>query len=250
MFKHRFHEHVGLTVHFNWFLLSFLAGNINAGGFLSCQRFVSHLTGFATLVGIDFALNKIADAFALVSIPIYFLGGVMIAGYFTDARMAKGRQPLYSVIMLLVTLCLAMVTIAGRLNWFGPFGQNAVITDDYLLLALLCGCCGLQNGAITVASGATFRTTHLTGMTTDLGLGIVRSFFSKDDPKRHYEMTINARRVISISSFMLGSAIGAAFYIKYEYSAFLIPTLIALYLTLFSLFELRRGRNEGKPVKA
>lgn len=252
MFRHRFHDHVGLTVHFNWFLLSFMAGSINVGGFLSCQRFVSHVTGFATLAGVDMALGSTGDALAILSIPFYFLGGVVLAGYFTDARIVRGKQPLYPMIMLIVSFCLVLVTVGGMNSWFGVFGHEAVIKDDYFLLALLCGASGLQNAAITSASGGTMRTTHLTGMTTDLGLGLVRGYFLKHDPQHlKHEVTINIRRIISISSFILGSAVGAVFFLKYGYVGFALPSLIAIYLTNHSLRELRlNSEKKDTPHKS
>lgn len=250
MFRHRLHEHVGLTVRFNWFLLSFLAGNINAGGFLSSERFVSHVTGFATLAGIDMALDRWSDALAVVSIPLYFLGGVMLAGYFTDGRLEKGKQPLYPLIMGIISICLAIVTVGGMLNWFGDFGHTAVIHDDYFLLALLCGSCGLQNAAITAASGGTLRTTHLTGMTTDLGLGLIRGYYIRHDVGRlKHELEINARRVLSIISFVLGSAFAAVFFLKYGYAAFILPLAIAVYITIYSYYELKGKIPDKAPVE-
>lgn len=239
MFRHRLHEHVGLTVHFNWFLMSFLAGAVNAGGFMACQRFVSHITGFATLAGVDVALGKWSDAVAALSIPIYFLAGVLIAGSLSEGRMARGKRPLYPVIMGIMTLSLGLVTVGGVLGWFGAFGAEVSYTDDYMLLALLCGSSGLQNASISSASGGTLRTTHLTGTTTDLGLGLVRGYFMKSSEEhRRKELAINLRRITILASFILGGAISAILYLRFGYAAFLLPTLIGLYLTKASYQEL------------
>ncbi len=55
MFNHRMDQLPSNWVLFHWFLLSFNAGCINAGGFLATGRFVSHVTGFATFFGVDLA---------------------------------------------------------------------------------------------------------------------------------------------------------------------------------------------------
>ena len=52
MFHHRIHDKVGYKTYLDWFLLAFLGGHVNAGGYLACHRFVSHVTGFATLAGV------------------------------------------------------------------------------------------------------------------------------------------------------------------------------------------------------
>ncbi|NDE13437.1 DUF1275 domain-containing protein [bacterium] len=41
-----------------WYNLAFTAGMINSGGFLACRRFVSHVTGFVTLSGVDFVQHS------------------------------------------------------------------------------------------------------------------------------------------------------------------------------------------------
>lgn len=239
MFRHRIHEHVGLTVHFNWFLMSFLAGAVNAGGFMSCQRFVSHITGFATLAGVDVAMNKWGDAIAALSIPVYFLGGVLLAGWLSEGRMAQGKRPLYPVIMGIMTAALGIVAFGGVNDWFGRFGAEVTYSEDYLLLALLCGSSGLQNASISSASGGTLRTTHLTGTTTDLGLGLIRGYFTKSkSEKMKQELAINLRRVVIITSFVVGGAFSAVLFLQFGYAAFFMPTLIGLYLTIASYREL------------
>ena len=231
MFQHKINEQVTLKTHFDWFVLSFLAGNINTGGYLSCHRFVSHITGFSTLSGISFEQGSFVEAFGMLCIPLFFLLGVMISGYLTEKQYAhKVHGQKYAPVMGLVALLLGFVAIAGRFNLFGQFGDVANFKNDFLLLACLCGACGLQNAAITSASGATVRTTHLTGLTTDLGLGMIKNLVHKLSPEQDaLERSANLLRVLTIISFTLGSVVAAFIYSKFKYDGFFIPMLLALY---------------------
>lgn len=218
---------------FHWFTLALLAGSINAGGYMACHQFVTHVTGFATLAGIDWAHARWDAAIGILTVPVYFLIGVMLSAYMVDRRAASGKRPMYAAVMLAVCLCLVLVALFGHLEWFGEFGSRLKLKRDYFLLAFLCLASGLQNAAITSASGATIRTTHLTGITTDLGIGLVRCLGTRgaplaNDAYRH-EMRVNALRLGTILSFMVGSALGAWFFIRLEYSGFLISAAIALY---------------------
>ena len=58
-----------------WFTLAFQAGWINAGGFLACHRFVSHVTGFATQFGVDIAEFRWTDATGMLTVPLFFFNG-------------------------------------------------------------------------------------------------------------------------------------------------------------------------------
>ena len=229
MFRHSLDRNVPFTTAFNWFLLSLLSGSVNAGGLLACHRFVTHVTGFATLAGLDLARMNWEQAFGIISVPLYFLFGVMIAAFFVDRRIHKKQEPLYSLVMLLVALCLIFAAVGGYFGTFGSFGDVVNLKKDYSLLALLSMASGLQNSAITTASGSTVRTTHLTGLTTDFGIGLVRSFYSDADSEQRYQLIqANWLRIGTYISFVLGSAIGAVLFLRVGYWGFLFPAALAL----------------------
>ena len=231
MFKHKLHENVNYKTYIDWFLLSFLAGNINAGGWISCHRFVSHVTGFATLSGIFFEEGKWLEFWGTFSIPFFFLLGVMISAFLTEKRFVErvhGQR--YAPVMGLVSILLLTVAIGGKYQLFGEFGHEAQIQKDFLLMALLCMACGLQNAAITSASGATIRTTHLTGLTTDLGIGIIRAeIHHLSQEQRTGERRSNFLRFATILSFTLGSVIAAFVYVRFKYDGFYFPMALSLY---------------------
>ncbi len=133
MYKHRINEQVGLKTQVDWFLLAFLAGTVNTGGYLACHRFVTHVTGFATLAGVDAAAGKWQDAVGILTVPIYFLFGVMISAYLIDHRVQAGKKPRYVWVMSAVTILLAAAGIIGEIGWFGPFGSELELHRDYIL---------------------------------------------------------------------------------------------------------------------
>jgi uncharacterized membrane protein YoaK (UPF0700 family) len=215
---------------FNWFLLSFLAGSVNAGGYLACHRFVTHVTGFATLFGVDVANGKLDQAIGILSVPVFFVFGAMVSAYLVDRRYHQGKKPHYAGVMALVALCLLIVTAGGVLRYFSGFGDALQLRRDYFFLALLCAASGLQNAAITTASGAAVRTTHLTGITTDLAIGFVRARYSSEsDSKFKAEMRSIYLRLGTIVSFILGSVVGAYCFVHFGYWGFLVPASIAIY---------------------
>lgn len=241
MFRHHLYRAISHRTYFFWFLLSFLSGSVNAGGFLAAERFVSHVTGFATLFGVAIGKGQWAGALGILSVPIYFLGGNMVAAYFVDRPIHQNKRPHYALVMTLVCSLLVVAAAGGTLGWFGSFGHEPALRQDYFLLALLCAASGLQNAAISTASGASVRTTHLTGITTDLGTGLVRAFYDK----AHYaaEMKASLLRIGTIVSFLLGSAAGAVLYLRFNYLGFLMPASLAALTVWESLRSRRRLRR-------
>ena len=232
MFNHRLDQTPHLRVILHWFLLTFNAGSINAGGFLATGRFVSHVTGFATLFGVDLFNRELDAAIGILSVPFFFLLGAFLAGLFIDRPLHRGKKPHFDFVMGLASFCLFLAFLGGEFSQFGAFGAGFFkLKQGYLLLALLCLACGLQNGAITSSSGSSVRTTHLTGLTTDLGLGLARLLST--DPKRAIfkkEVRANRLRCGSIIAFILGSAVGSWFFMKYGYRGFILSATLSAYM--------------------
>lgn len=217
-----------------WLSLAFQSGIINTGGFLACHRFVTHTTGFATLIGVELAQDNLILSLGMLTVPVFFLLGAMISAYFIDHNLLRAKKPRYSVVLFLMTLCMAVITIAGALGFFGSFGEDLILTRDYVLLALLCLASGLQNACITSAFGAVVRTTHLTGTTTDLGIGLVRIISGIHHHTFRQEYRATLIRAGLIGFFILGSFSSFLFQ-QIKYLGFLIPFMISLSLWIMSL---------------
>lgn len=231
MFHHRIDRNTPSSAIAHWLLLSFLAGSVNSGGLLACGKFVSHMTGFYTLFGQSAAQSSWDSALGLFSIPLYFIAGVIISALLVEHPARRGKEPHYVLVMMLVSACLALAAVLGSLGWFGEFGDTHLKTG-YLLIALLCMASGLQNAAVSAASKHSVRTTHMTGNTTDLGIGIVRTWFLRN--VQHKDEFIDEVRAVwlragILSSFALGSAVGALMFIRWHYQAFFLPAIIAFY---------------------
>lgn len=220
-----------------WFILSLQAGWINAGGFLACHRFVSHITGFATQFGSDIAFFKWQEAWGMLTVPLFFIAGSMISAFYVDRRLKQKKQAEFHFLLLLMSFFLAAVTILGSIGAFGIFGAELDLVSHYVLVSLLCLTSGIQNAGTSTATKRMIRTTHLTGVATDLGIGIVRLLSEKDKSLKKEELDMNNVRMLLIISFILGSAIASFAFLKWNYLGFIFPCLISF--TLFILIKKR-----------
>ncbi len=224
-----------------WLSLAFQAGCINVGGLLSCHRFVTHTTGFATFFGAELAKKDYTTAIGLLTVPAFFLIGSMISAYLVDRRIQRNLKPKYTQVLFLMWLSLALIFIGGVKQKFGQFSQPDM-EKDFVLLSLLCLASGLQNATVTSAFGAIVRTTHLTGLTTDLGIGIIRVLtHSHEINSRKNEIKANFMRTGIIFSFCLGSYFAAKIFYAYEFWGFIIPASIASFLFLWSIYNDRHA---------
>ena len=160
----RSNRHLGL-------LLAFVAGAINAGGFLAIQRYTSHMSGIVSGVVDDLVLGHITLAIAGVLMVLTFVAGAMTTAILTNWARLRRLHSEYALSLLLESALLLL---------FGLLGTYLATYTTLLLpatAALLCFIMGLQNAIITKMSHAEIRTTHMTGVITDLGIELGKLFY-------------------------------------------------------------------------
>ncbi len=224
---------------FIWYLLALQGGLVNAGGFLCVHNYVSHVTGLNTQLAGALAHGQWLQAATTFCFIFFFLAGAFISGAFTQVRRDKGLAPIYLWINIGLALLYFLLFLFGTAGFLGAFTTKQLHARDFIIIASLCLACGAQNALFTQASGAIVRTTHLTGLTTDLGIGLAQAFFKSTQMKEVH--LANKLRIGLILCFTLGSFLAFFVFAKFEFQAFLIPTAISiivsyrLYLTRLAL---------------
>ncbi|HVJ89084.1 MAG TPA: YoaK family protein [Labilithrix sp.] len=219
----------------SWLLLAFAAGSVNATAFLASARFVTHVTGTVSRIGMD--SNSVVLALDYGVVLGCFVIGAMAAAALLDGRHLSGKRPLYAVPLLAVSGLLAAVAVFGMFGFFGAFGGAVEGTSDFAFLSILAFAMGLQNAAVATSTGLVVRTTHMTGPATDLGMHLVTALYAggevRDTALRHA-----ALRAGKIAAFTIGAAVGGALTPTAEYAAFLLPSAIVAGATLLSFVNL------------
>ncbi len=216
-----------------WSVLAFQAGFINSIGFLACQRFVSHVTGFGTQVGIALGVQNFWLAIEVASAPLSFLLGALTCGLLSIARRARGLAPRYNIATATIPLLLFVLLIGGNLNLFGTFGQPMVFEEDFIFLSILSFMCGMQNAIFATLTGGQIRTTHLTGIITDFGTDLALIINGGLPP---FELSalkrMNFTRAMIFGSFSIGALVSSLVSARLQYWSLMIPFLTALFVTV------------------
>jgi uncharacterized membrane protein YoaK (UPF0700 family) len=143
--------------------LALTAGFVNASGFLLIGSFTSHVTGSIGRLGNDLAThNSSAALFAILLVVMFFLGA-FVASMIVEARFSRVSKG-YGVALLLEAALLVFFIFIERLV------QATHARELDAEASILCFAMGMQNSLVTRISGAVVRTTHLTGVITDLGI--------------------------------------------------------------------------------
>ncbi len=161
---HRGNLHLGVG-------LAFVAGATNAGAFLAVGQYTSHMTGIVSTMADAIILRQWPLAISGVVAVLAFLAGAATSAMLINfARRRSMRSEFAQPLLLEAALLLAFGAIAPVL----PNGRGAFIAAT---VALLCFIMGLQNAVITKISNSVIRTTHVTGLITDLGIELGRMLY-------------------------------------------------------------------------
>ncbi|TXI70662.1 MAG: DUF1275 domain-containing protein [Limnohabitans sp.] len=211
-------------------VLAFVAGAINAGGFLAVQQYTSHVTGMVSNVADQLVLGQLDLVVDGVVAVLAFVCGAMTCALLINFARRKDLSSEYALPLLLE---------AALILCFGLLGAQLARFETLLVpftVVLLCFIMGLQNAIVTKLSNAVIRTTHMTGIVTDLGIELGKLLYWNRDP--HIPLKVRADRerlkVLGglLSCFLVGGITGALGF-KFAGYAFTLP--IALLLAVMAL---------------
>ncbi len=206
------------------------AGGVNAAAFLACQRFVTHVTGTATMLGMDAGRRELAiDSSIVVGC---FVVGAMTSVLAIEGRVARGRKPLHALPLIVVAGILSLVGLLGVAGAFGDFGGSDA-PPSFALVALLSFALGLQNAAVATSTNQVVRTTHLTGPATDLGVHLATALVA-EGARRETAFKHALLRLGKIIGFVAGAALIVPIAARFGFLAFLVPAAAVLCATTLS----------------
>jgi uncharacterized membrane protein YoaK (UPF0700 family) len=225
--------------------LAFVAGFVNSAGFIYVGSFTSHVTGNVGRLADDTALGQYQSAFFAGAMVLAFFVGAFFASMLIESN-PLGRRPYTYGALMLIEAALLITPI----HFFPSFLPR----PSDVQAAVLCFAMGMQNSYVTRLSGAVVRTTHLTGVLTDLGIEAARWFryFRALASRRGVRLLVRktlperphfpkmALLITVFSGFVFGSGHGALLAVLYREDALLFP---AAALAVGGVVALLSGRE-------
>jgi uncharacterized membrane protein YoaK (UPF0700 family) len=191
------------------FLLTLGAGAVNAIGFLGVHhQGISHLTGTISLVSTRVAAANWEGAMAAgLIVGSFFFGTFLSALIIRQNTLHMGRR--YGVV-----LTLESALLFGAVYLF----EGGTVAGAYLASMA----CGLQNAMATSYSGAVIRSTHMTGIVTDIGIACGHAV--RGHPVDWFRMRLYG---VLLGGFALGGIAGAAGYVRIGYRTLIFPAVLS-----------------------
>ncbi len=205
--------------------LAFIAGAVNAGGFLAVRQYTSHMSGIVAAMADNLVLGSLPVVASGLAAVLAFLLGAFVTTLFVRWARGYGLESEYA---------LPLIAEAGLLIVFGWVGEEFVGGRVLGTIMLLCFTMGLQNAIITKISNHVIRTTHVTGMITDIGIVLGRLVLAQPEQSgRATTAEYATLRLLSslVGLFFFGGVVGA---LGFKHIGFFFTVPLSLILLLLA----------------
>ncbi len=227
-------------------LLSFVAGTVNVAGFLAVGALTTNVTGHFAFFADEVLRLDLWQAFVYFLYILSFFLGSFSSSFLAELVSRKNADYVYIVPTSIESLILALAAF---------FGKDLMLYNPNWLACNLLFAMGLQNSLVTRISNAVVRTTHLTGLFTDLGIELSQLFFYREQESRQRLFSSIRLRFAIIGFFFLGGIAGGVLYSRVGIVSLFSAALLLALGIIYDNFKLklilikRRYRHHGKPTK-
>lgn len=207
-------------------VLAFVAGATNAGAFLAVRQYTSHMTGVLSGLADALVLREWWLAAAAIGALLAFMSGAAVCAVLVNFGRRRARASVFALPLLLEAVLMLV---------FGVLGARLARVEGLFVpatVSLLCFMMGLQNAVITKISRAEIRTTHVTGLVTDLGIELGKLFYVNRTRHATDGLVLADRERMRIlgsllAAFLVGGILGAVGFQQLGYAA-TIPLAVLL----------------------
>ncbi|MGS4344566.1 YoaK family protein [Myroides odoratus] len=220
-------------------LLSCVAGIVNSVGVLGLHTLTTNVTGHFAFFAEEVTEEHYNRAMVYLIYTFFFLLGSFVSSLIMEWVLKHKPEVSYVIpilleVVLLVGLSLIDIAVPTALL------KYSVFTALVLLFSM-----GVQNSLVTRVSGAVVRTTHLTGLFTDLGIVLSQLFFYKNRSERLRLFRSITLMLAIIGCFFIGCVAGGFMYFHYQFKTLLLAASFLLFALwydqlLMSYYVLRR----------
>ncbi|MCJ8056789.1 DUF1275 domain-containing protein [Shinella curvata] len=201
--------------------LAFVAGGVNSAGFMAFRYFSANMTGNVSMSSELLAIGQWQAALAFLIVVVMFILGAFLASILIEVGKQRGRNNIYALTLVLESCVLKMVGVTARRT---PVPPNAL-----LILGMLSLTMGIQNAASTRISGSRVRTTHVSGIATDLGVGLAMLLGNRSGADKTAVRLRLKLYLANMASFGIGGflgVIGLQYFGGASFAVFALPLLL------------------------
>ncbi len=224
-------------------ILSTAAGAVNSASFFAFDVLTTNVTGHVAVLANELVAFRWHAGYMKLVWMFAFLFGSFLSGLLVDLIGRKYPRFSHTIPLLLVMFILSGVAYFGDQYYDYSDGMIQLFAGS-LLLAM-----GLQNGTVTQVSGSVVRTTHLTGLFTDIGIEAAKLLTRPAEESMAKLQRKFILHVVIVLCFFLGAIGGGFLFSKFLFKAFLAPLSLILVAIIYDIIDFQSSKLQKAIVQ-
>lgn len=213
-------------------LTAFSAGMVNVISVIIFFAFTSNVTGHYAILAQEISYGNWYQALVVFGwIFLFFFGNFTSNLIVINFRKEKAYLA-HSIPILLEIICLLAV------GTYIQYYYKETLLETELMVSTMLFAMGIQNGLTATISNSAVKTTHLTGLTTDLG--ILASLFTKKENRENKQLRNKWTLLLSIMvSYLTGGITAGLIYLTIAYNVFYIVCIFLFIVIGYDFYRIK-----------
>jgi len=210
---------------------AFVSGMTNVAGVVAFLAFTSNITGHVANLAKHIVSQNFREIIVFGVWLMLFMGGAFIANFIIKSLAHRSRYKAHTVPIVLEIVLLIIVAI------YGHHFYEETIFEREVIIGIILFCMGLQNSLVSNVSGGLIKTSHLTGLFTDLGSDLADWFHPKVEKTAVIKHKIIIRLTI-LGFYFFGAIAGGFLFDIFDFRIFYLIPLVLISILLYDVWPL------------
>ncbi|WCT14949.1 YoaK family protein [Mucilaginibacter jinjuensis] len=207
---------------------AFVSGIINVAGMIAFLAFTSNITGHVANLANHIVEQNLREVVVFLIWLLMFFMGAFASNFIIRSLEHKSLYRAHATPVMIEIVILVLVAIYGN-NFY-----KETRTERELVIAALLFAIGLQNSLVSIISGGLIKTSHLTGLFTDLGGELSKWLHPKTGKSEIIKNKIYIRVTI-LTFYFIGGVAGGYFFDRFNFAIFYFIPLILIAVLYYDL---------------
>lgn len=207
---------------------AYASGATNVASVMAFFAFTSNVTGHVAIFAEEVVKGHWHQVLIVLIWLLLFLFGAFLANFMITSIAKKGRYLSHAAPALLEIIVLIVIAIYGHFHY-----EETLKETEYMVGGLLF-CMGLQNGMVSTITGGIVKTTHVTGLFTDLGAELAQ-WVHPNSPRSEVLIDRLKLRFTILSFYLIGGLAAGAIFLAMDFLVFFMVIGVLFFIVYYDL---------------
>lgn len=213
-------------------LSAFSAGMVNVSSLIIFFAFTSNVTGHYAILAEEISKGNWYQASVVFAWIFMFFIGNFVSNIIIINFNQKNSYAAHSAPLIIEILCLLAI------GFYGHFYYQETLWETELMVGIMLFAMGVQNGLTASISNFSVKTTHLTGLTTDVG--ILTAMFTKKEYRENKFLRSKLSVLLAIAaSYLAGGILAGVIYYRVKFLVFFAVSAVIGFIILYEYYKLK-----------